>query len=352
MRVLSIGPSIKNSKGGMSSVIKEIQEDKDLCEKDNIDFYDSYIDGNKIKVIIFSIYALVKFIITGKAKKYDIFHIHMASYGSTFRKMMYAKIIKHYNKKLIIHIHSGEYIKFFNNLSEKNQKSVSNFLNSADLVITLSNEWKNKIESTINISNCKSLKNGINMDKFSSAINNVEDFSCSLLDLSKLNENKGTYDLINAINIVKNTIPNIKVYLAGNGEIEKAKEIIKEKELEKNIKLLGWIDVNEKIDILNKVSIVILPSHYEGLPMCILEGMACGKAIISTNVGAIPEVVTKDNGILVNPGDVNTLANAIINLCTDANMLKSMSNNNLEKIKENYDLHIMHNKLAKFYESI
>ena len=57
---------------------------------------------------------------------------------------------------------------------------------------------------------------------------------------------------------------------------------------------------------------VVLPSYHEGLPMAILEGMAAGKAIISTTVGAIPEVVTGENGALVEPGDVIALAQALL----------------------------------------
>lgn len=65
-------------------------------------------------------------------------------------------------------------------------------------------------------------------------------------------------------------------------------------------------------ELLRKSSVLVLPSYNEGLPMAILEGMACGKAIISTTVGAIPEVVKKENGILVQPGDVTALANVTL----------------------------------------
>ena len=49
--------------------------------------------------------------------------------------------------------------------------------------------------------------------------------------------------------------------------------------------------------------------------MAILEGMACGKAIISTTVGAIPEVVKEENGILIEPGDTEKLSEALITYC-------------------------------------
>lgn len=57
--------------------------------------------------------------------------------------------------------------------------------------------------------------------------------------------------------------------------------------------------------MLKKSATLVLPSYHEGLPMSVLEGMASGKAIISTTVGAIPEVIKEQNGILVQPGDVH-----------------------------------------------
>ena len=58
--------------------------------------------------------------------------------------------------------------------------------------------------------------------------------------------------------------------------------------------------------------------------MSVLEGMACGKAIISSTVGAIPEVVKPENGILIEAGDVNALADALVRCATELEMATSM----------------------------
>ena len=79
----------------------------------------------------------------------------------------------------------------------------------------------------------------------------------------------------------------------------------------------------------------MLPSYNEGLPMSVLEGMASGKAIISTNVGAIPEVIQEDNGILIQPGDIHALADALMKCSSDINMLSHMSAANIKKLTDN-----------------
>lgn len=351
MRVLVIGPSMERSKGGMSTVIKEMKADETLCHSYHLDFYESYIDGNKVKVLLFSMFSYIRFVLTGKAKQYDIFHIHAASYGSTFRKRFYLKTIKKHHKKVVFHIHGAEYLKFYENLSEKNKRLVVDTLKLADAVIALSEDWKNKFEATFGITNCVAIENGINTEILKPAITKIEDHPHTFVSLGRLGHRKGTYDLIDAVQIAVKQIPDMKVYLAGDGEIAEARKQIEQKKLTNQIELVGWADFDKKLDLLSKSAIVLLPSYNEGLPMAILEGMACGKAIISTTVGAIPEVVKAENGILIEPGDVNGLAEAMIALSTDRERMESISKKNIEKIKNDFSMDIMHKKIVEVYAS-
>ena len=82
MKILMIGPSVVKAKGGMSTVIQEIYDDKIFENSCEIDLYESYVDGNKVKVALFSLWSVFKFLILSKAKQYDIYHLHVASYGS------------------------------------------------------------------------------------------------------------------------------------------------------------------------------------------------------------------------------------------------------------------------------
>ena len=351
-KILIVGPSSTKSKGGMSTVIGEILEDNELKNKYDISAYESYIDGTKFRVLLYSIWAIFKFIVTGQAKKYDVYHIHAASYGSTFRKRIYLKIIKKYKKKVILHIHGAEYMVFFDKLSKKKKRQVIDTLQVADMVIALSNEWKNKFDNQFGLTNCYVLENGINTEKLAPAIVDTKKNQTSFVTLGRLGKRKGTYDLVDAIEIARKKVPNIRCYLAGDGEIDKFCNIIVERGLQNNIEVVGWADFTKKLELLSKVSTVVLPSYNEGLPMSILEGMATGKAIISTTVGAIPEVVKEENGILIQPGDVQALADALVKCSTNLKMLEDMSQKNINKIYEQFSMKSMHLKLMSYYKQV
>lgn len=348
MRVLVIGPSPTKSKGGMATVISEIAGDKDLCRKYNIDFYESYIDGGLMTRTIYSLFAFFMFCLT--KRHYDIYHIHMASRGSTFRKGYYARKAKKWGKKVIVHIHGAQYMEFFSELSSSKKKKVIKILQSADMVIALSDSWKEKFEKRFGLTNCVSLPNGVNTDEFVDTICNMEENRNVFLFLGRLGERKGAYDLINAVEIAAKQNPYIKLYMAGDGEVDKVKAEIMQRGLNKSIEVVGWVDLKRKKELLKKVSTIVLPSYNEGLPMSVLEGMASGKAIISTTVGAIPEVVQEDNGILIRPGDISSLAEALIKCSSDIYMIKHMSIANIKKINKQFSMRRMHEVLQGYYD--
>ncbi|WP_394684524.1 hypothetical protein [Schaedlerella sp.] len=97
MKVLVIGPSDTSSCGGMAEVIRGIRESVLLNREFEIDIFPSYIDGILAIRVLYSAWRYFHFL--RRCKKYDLFHIHTAEKGSTFRKYLYLKKIKKAGKK-------------------------------------------------------------------------------------------------------------------------------------------------------------------------------------------------------------------------------------------------------------
>ena len=115
----------------------------------------------------------------------------------------------------------------------------------------------------------------------------------------------------------------------GDGDIDQLKEMIKRKKLDSQLFVLGNVD-----DIYNRYpeySIQVMTSRYEGYPMTILEGLACGLPIVSFNIPGVNEIVKNNrNGFLIEPYNASEMSKKIEFLMNNSDYRKEVSLNNFE----------------------
>ena len=343
-RILMVGPARK-VKGGMSSVVNNYFES---------DFFNDidlkYIETTNDKKLVFKVAKMISGLMTYlfNINKYDIVHIHMASRVSTFRKGIYLNIAKKLNKKVILHIHGGEYKLFVEECNDRKKNKVIKILNSADKIIVLSEEWKEFFSKIIDSSKIEIIYNSIEIPKdFSKKLD-----SNKILFLGKTLKNKGIYELINVLERLIKTNKDVQLYIAGDGENKKIEKIIQEKNIEKYVHILGWIDGEEKEKYLKECSIFVLPSYNEAMPMSLIEAMAYKNIPIATNVGGIPKVVQNGfSGIIIEPKNEEQLYEALEKCLNSIELREKISNNarldivkkfgnndNLAKVLRLYDI--------------
>ena len=98
-----------------------------------------------------------------------------------------------------------------------------------------------------------------------------------------------------------------------------------------------------------KSSIYLQPSFYETFGLCILEAMACGNAVIATNVGGIPEVV-KDSGILVKP-DSKDISDSVFTLLKNKKLQNLYRKKAIQRSKE-FDWKVIGTKTLELYKKV
>jgi glycosyltransferase involved in cell wall biosynthesis len=133
-----------------------------------------------------------------------------------------------------------------------------------------------------------------------------------VLSVGYLNQVKGHVYLIDAIKEVLRTM-DIRLVIIGSGPLEmKLREKIRKLNLEQKILLVGYKKHNEIPLWLNASDLFVISSLNEGFPTVIPEALACGKPVVATDVGGIPEAITCDDvGTLVKPQNSKMLASAI-----------------------------------------
>lgn len=305
------------------------------------------IKSNMIFKILNVLYLYCKLIYLLIRNDVKIAHIHTASYGNYWQNSGYILISRIFKIKIIMHMHGGDFENFYN--KKRRQYLIKYFLNSCNAIIALSNRWKTTY-SKITTTKIYVLSNMISLNDIKPFKKNFDD-DLKVLFMGQISMKKGAYDLLDVIKMLKHK--NIKFIFMGPYE-DKAKflSIIAKNNIQDNCDILGELYGRKKSKYLQKAHILILPSYIEGLPYAILEAMSYGLAIISTNVGAIPEIVNKKSGFLVKPGDKHNISKLIKNLNRNRTILKNMSIYNMKKIRNDYNINNYNYGLISIYGAL
>lgn len=274
-----------------------------------------------------------------------IVHVQGSVGASFWRKAIFIYIAKFFHKKVVWHLHAGRFAVFY----QQHRYAVRKVVNKSDVIIALSEYWKEYFKNEFPTKRVEIIKNVISAPR----VHKQQTGYFTLLFLGLLGKNKGIYDLLECIRDHKVEFQGkLKLYIGGNGEIEHVKQLIKEYGIADIVIFEGWVSGDKKIELLNKSDAYILPSYKEGLPISILEAMSYGMPIISTPVGGIPEIVSNgENGYLVEPGNKEDIYKAIISLLNDSDLRNRMGSVSLSRVGEHLPEYV-EKQLETLYNSL
>jgi L-malate glycosyltransferase len=157
----------------------------------------------------------------------------------------------------------------------------------------------------------------------------------TVLFLANMQERKGVFVLLSAIDRVFEQLPSAKLILAGNGgQLEEVRRRVEQSPYRKRIQLLGHVCREDVPRTLRACSVYCLPSFGEPYGMSALEAMACGKPLVITNAGGLGHLVPDQGSLKVPPGDVPSLAAALLRLLQDLPLQEEMSLFNRNYVKK------------------
>lgn len=229
---------------------------------------------------------------------------------------------------------------------------IKNLKKSNTRFIANSNYTKSRLVKIAKItpSKIKVIHSGVELEKYRKI--KVKKFrDPTIVSLGRLTSQKRIQDLIRAVKIIKQEIPNIKCKIIGDGpEKERLMNTAKKLNIENNVEFLGFISKNEEvIKILKQSHIFSLSSILEGLGLVTIEAMASGIPFVSSNITPTREISENGKaGLLYTPKDYKDLANKIINLLKDKKLYEKKQREAITLSKK-YDWKILAKKLEKEY---
>jgi glycosyltransferase involved in cell wall biosynthesis len=115
----------------------------------------------------------------------------------------------------------------------------------------------------------------------------------------------------------------------------------------------GIVTGDEKIRLLKEAHIFALPSYSEGMSRSVLEAMACGKPVVVTPVGSHSEIINNnEQGLIVPTGDINKIADALIELLRNTTRIKQIGNRNTEYVNQEFSVSVISKKLCKYFQEV
>jgi glycosyltransferase involved in cell wall biosynthesis len=291
---------------------------------------------------------------------YDIIHTHIPTPWSSDWSALYSNAK---NKPLVVTYHNDIIGTGFASIIARIYNSLGlNFVlkTAAKIVITQPNYLQSSSYLTKYRDKIEVIPNGVDVEKFQPKqfSNNGDSntvFFLSVLD--KFHEYKGLDYLLEALKIVKNKIPDVKLIVGGKGVLmDHYQEMAASLGLKENVEFAGFIPDEEIADYYSRANVFVLPSIsslQEGFGIVALEALACKTPVVTTDiVGVAEDLKQVEGGIVTPPRDIQKLADAVTQILSDAEMQKKMGQRGRKLVEEKYTWKGVASSMEKVYKEI
>ena len=229
-----------------------------------------------------------------------------------------------------------------------------------DVIIGVSSQIEAKYKAEGEVSRVACIRNGIDLEGKPVQIDrwrirkdlNVDSETCLIGTLGRLTPVKGIPYLLQAAKILVRGGANVKVLIVGEGSIRQ--DLLTQTQdlgISDNVVFLGH---REDTDILlQAMDIFVLPSLSEGIPMALLEAMAACRPIVASRVGGIPEIIEEGvDGYLVEPMDVDNLAERCRRLIESPDVARNMGEQGRKRVERDFSATVMADRVISVYKEL
>jgi len=283
----------------------------------------------------------------------DLLHVHANKYFSTDVGALVAKLR---GLPLVYSPHAGTFGQSF--FGRLHNQTVGRLALGAKVVLCVSKYEKSLIESSgIKVKRIEVLPNGVDFARYKSDLilprslpNNITLPGGELvLYVGRIAEHKGVETLIKAAPLVSEKVPEAKFVIAGpksgGWKIEDRRWKTGDR-----IVFIGEVSEEEKISLMRRASVFVLPSRAEAFGITVVEAMAAGCPVIVSGIPSLTEIVEDEKTGLVFPVDnEKSLADRIVRVLSDRELSQQISESAKKLVQEKYDWEKIIDRLEKIY---
>ncbi|MGH9845690.1 MAG: glycosyltransferase [Blastocatellia bacterium] len=337
-RVLMVGAHPTKTLGGISTLISDILRSP-LTRTFEVRHIVSQVDEYKrFGKLLLAVTALARFVRALLQWRPQLVYIHVGGNASLYRKIAFIILGRLAGQYVLVHCHAGNFEPYFAEQGRLGRKLILWGLGRSSKFIAVSLAMQRLLRSLWPEIECVMVPYGINASIFAGG-RAPANHSVRLLFIGKMGFLKGEQDLLRALQSVVKVAPNFRLDMLGQRSDTIAAEC-RESGLQPLIDHLGPVSLEERLAFFKRADLFVLPTYAEGTPISMLEAMAAGLPVVSTPVGGIPDVVEDGvEGYIVEPGNVEALADRLARLINDPEQRRRMGRLAQDKVRPfNWDV--------------
>lgn len=363
MKIILCTPYIENInfvQGGIGVWARNIvnyNNNSGNCDISLVSF-DRSVKGRKAKSILskafYDITEIGKSVLTTVRMMFRnkdcILHLCTSAGVSLLKDTIILKVAKSKGIPSLVHFHFGRIPELFEQRNVEYKRLVK-VLNLADTAVCMDKKSYDTLIAN-GYTNVEYLPNPLSLD-ISEELNNntVTRIKGQLLFVGHVYKTKGVYELVEACSRIK----DVKLRIVGKYTDEVKGDLVQisSKRPGDWLEFVGEVNHDRVLKEFLSAEMFVFPSYTEGFPNVILEAMASCIPIISSGVGAIPEMLNggKDEcGIIIPPQDTNAVYDAICSLINDNNRKAELGINAAKRVNEMYSMPVVWNQLNKIWK--
>jgi glycosyltransferase involved in cell wall biosynthesis len=280
-------------------------------------------------------------------------HVNLSVRGSTIRKCVLSMFARFANVPVIIHLHSGRFPEFYHGLPRWAQSAVRQMFYGAARVIVPGKIWEDMLVRELGVprDNIMVLPNAV--AEPSHRPHRRPGTECRIAMLGRMGPAKGIPELMEAL-----TSPTMRdlpwhIIMAGDGDVDTYRRDAVARGIDGKVSIVGWLGTAAVAELLASSDILVLPSRSENLPVSVIEALSYGVAVVTTPVGAIPEIVEDEvSALLVPVMDPAALATALSRLVSDPQLRQRIGHAGYGAFLARLEIGKCAQTLAEVYDSL
>jgi glycosyltransferase involved in cell wall biosynthesis len=325
VHVLLVAPFAANG-GGMGRIMAYLAAQG--AENIQFEMVESRGSGSAVISPWYLLCAGARIVAAARGVAPYIVHVNMAERSSILRKGLLLTVARTLGLPTVLHLHAAEIMRLYPRLHWPARAALRAVFRGAGVCVVLGEPWRAWLSGEVGVAATRIvvLRNGVAVPAVRQSAGAVGEFT--FLFLGNLLARKGLPDLLNALATPRLADMSWRLVIAGGGDAAPLRRLAKTLNIDTRVKFAGWLNRAATDAALANANALVLPSHHEGLPLVLLEAAAIGLPVITTPVGAIPELFRDgETALFVPPGDRFALAAALHRLLADPECRARLSRN-------------------------